>query len=177
MYCARCGKEIKDEWKICPACGEPIESHGINSSIENKSLGKKKPRKAIIVTVVVAVLLVFVLSFGEDDVISDIKSYTLPTYSEEITIGDAFEDYFFEPRWTTYESDDADGVIFNGFIYSDVGDKIKVTMEMLMYEQSIKWQEVTLYNVNNGTTTYLTNLELESLLSAIYEGGTFSWIW
>ena len=24
MFCKKCGKEIKETWKVCPNCGEPI---------------------------------------------------------------------------------------------------------------------------------------------------------
>lgn len=26
MFCKKCGTELKDEWKVCPNCGEPVES-------------------------------------------------------------------------------------------------------------------------------------------------------
>ena len=46
-----------------------------------------------------------------------------------------------------------------------------------MSDDSLKWENVILYNINGGDTTYLTDMELEGLLNAIYENGTFSWHW
>ena len=28
MFCQKCGKELKEEWKLCPNCGAPIEQKG-----------------------------------------------------------------------------------------------------------------------------------------------------
>ena len=30
MYCRRCGKELNDEFKVCPYCGEPVDGFNIN---------------------------------------------------------------------------------------------------------------------------------------------------
>ena len=176
MYCAGCGTELKSEWKICPTCGKAVEKQGNLSEKSETKRGKKLSPKVIATIAIVAVLLLVLITRG-NDAISDIKESTLPSYSEDLTIGEAFENFFVEPSWSTYESEDADVVVFNGFVYSDSDEKIKVTMEMLMYEESLEWQNVILYNVDMGTTTYLTDLELESLLNAIYENGTFSWVW
>ena len=24
MFCRKCGTELKDEWQVCPNCGEPV---------------------------------------------------------------------------------------------------------------------------------------------------------
>lgn len=24
MFCRKCGTELKDEWQVCPKCGEPV---------------------------------------------------------------------------------------------------------------------------------------------------------
>ncbi|RHP94574.1 zinc ribbon domain-containing protein [Clostridium sp. AM54-37XD] len=25
MFCSNCGKELQDEWAVCPNCGQPVE--------------------------------------------------------------------------------------------------------------------------------------------------------
>lgn len=34
MFCEKCGRELKDEWKVCPKCGEPV----IKSDNEEKNI-------------------------------------------------------------------------------------------------------------------------------------------
>lgn len=26
MFCRKCGKELEDNWKSCPYCGEPVDN-------------------------------------------------------------------------------------------------------------------------------------------------------
>ena len=39
MFCSKCGKEVKAEWKICPACGAELSEKaetGKKSTKQNK---------------------------------------------------------------------------------------------------------------------------------------------
>lgn len=31
MFCSQCGKEVSDEWNVCPNCGAPINKQGIGN--------------------------------------------------------------------------------------------------------------------------------------------------
>ena len=31
MFCSQCGKEVSDEWNVCPNCGTPINKQGIGN--------------------------------------------------------------------------------------------------------------------------------------------------
>jgi predicted nucleic acid-binding Zn ribbon protein len=178
MFCKKCGNQMMENEKFCTSCGTAVqENENVNTSeIQVKS--KNKSKKKIIIIGVVAAILIFCFCFLESgDVVSDLKDSTLPSYSEDITIGEAYENFFTDPSWSSCETDGLDVVVFNGYFYEESGEKIKATIEMSMGEDSIKWEEVVLYNIDSGDTTYLTDLELESLLNAIYENGTFSWYW
>ena len=178
MFCKKCGNQIAENQKFCASCGAVIEMQETNNSAETKFTEKNKSKKKIVIIgVVVAVVVFFFFVFGSGDAVSDLKDSTLPAYSEDITIGEAFENFFFDPSWSSYESEGMDVVVFNGYVEEESGDEIKVTIEMIVSDDSIKWEEVILYNSNSGETTYLTDLELESLLNAVYENGTFSWYW
>ena len=177
MYCMKCGRELKNEWNICPACGTPTN---VQTNTGNYYNQKKKGLSKIIIAIVaifIVAIFIAILALGKGDVISEVKDSTLPYYSEEVTIGEAFDSYFDSPKWSTYEQGGKEVICFSGFVYSRADDKIKVTMEMSMNGDTLMWDEVILYNVDEGDTTYLTDLELESLLNAIYEGGSFTWVW
>lgn len=176
MFCKKCGNQLLEDEKFCSSCGAPIEEITNTNPVETGMKRKKKfSKKTVIIVVVVVILLLCIL--GSGDPVSDIKNSTLPAYSEDITIGEAFEDFFSHPSWSLCDENDKDVVVFKGYFYEESGDKIKITMEMTMREDKLKWEEVVLYNTDSGDTTYLTDLELESLLNAIYEDGTFTWYW
>ncbi len=178
MYCRKCGNQMMENEKFCASCGTAVEHIESANNIETENKSKIISMKKIaIIGGSIAIILFLLLLFGSGDVISNLKNSTLPAYSENITIGEAFDAFFIDPSWSSYKSNDIEVVVFNGYFYSDSGDKIKVRIEMTMNDDWLSWEEIVLYNINGGDTTYLNDYELESLLSAIYENGTFSWYW
>lgn len=177
MFCKKCGNQMMENEKFCTSCGTAVEGTENITAAETQTSSKNKSKKIVIIGIAVVILAFFFFVFGSGDAVSDLKDSTLPSYSEDVTIGEAFENYFSEPSWSSYETDDSDVVVFNGYFDEESGDRIKITIEMTMNDDSLKWEEVVLYNTNSGDTTYLNDLELEGLLNAIYENGTFSWYW
>ena len=51
MFCRKCGKEVQEDWTICPNCGNPINQNTTSSMSEHKTpqntmtSGKKKEKK------------------------------------------------------------------------------------------------------------------------------------
>ena len=47
MYCRKCGKELQEDWKLCPNCGTPVYDTGEekNSIKENEKAGKESRKK------------------------------------------------------------------------------------------------------------------------------------
>lgn len=193
MLCSKCGHQLLENEKFCTSCGAAVnEIENTNKEQSAVKVEKKntKPQGVVIgiaavgLTLIMAIVIGLVIIglflaiiFADGGTVSDVKDSTLPAYSEDITIEEAFESFFDEPSWSSYETDTDEIVVFTGYFNENGGDKIKITMEMTKNGESLKWEEVVLYNTNTGDTTYLSDVELESLLNAIYENGTFSWYW
>lgn len=83
MFCEKCGKEVKDNWKKCPYCGQTIvensektgthskEEHQVNNSFGKIPKKKSKIKKVLLgFSVLLTVLIVFAcinLSGGKDN--------------------------------------------------------------------------------------------------------------
>lgn len=85
MFCKKCGKEMKDGWKICPGCGSSIEGAEITDVLESKNMEKqKKTKKPILkkwwfwILLIVGVFLAFAFMNGneDDDSKADVASKT-----------------------------------------------------------------------------------------------------
>ena len=63
MFCRKCGTELKDEWQVCPNCGEPVNKTVDSEKPEEKvePTSKKPLYKDMRVWIVVAVAICLVL--------------------------------------------------------------------------------------------------------------------
>ena len=73
MYCANCGKEIIDTWKVCNFCGCNLK----DNKVEQKPKKKMSYSKALIVYSIVALLVVLLIVTKY--IKADIK-YNVPIY-------------------------------------------------------------------------------------------------
>lgn len=69
MFCSKCGKEVNDEWKVCPHCGNVLKPD--NTEIIQNSVPLQKPKKPIYKKwwfwiIVILVLIVGISIFGGD---------------------------------------------------------------------------------------------------------------
>lgn len=113
--------------------------------------------------VLVTILFVFALSNGmEDQTIDSIKYANLESYSTDVRIGEAFDDFFVNPTWETYSIGEKEYVKFSGeFLY--YGDKYLavVTFEFL----ELDWFKVSNIAING---TNLNEWEIDELLTEIF---------
>lgn len=90
MFCKKCGKQMEENWSVCPECGEPVkESNMINvNDNENKKKKKKPIYKKWWFWVVIIVLGSMLMFGGEDDsetndTNSDIKTESAETADDK----------------------------------------------------------------------------------------------
>mgnify|MGYP001851798964 CR=1 FL=1 len=73
MYCRKCGKELQEDWKLCPNCGTPVYDTGKekNSIEEDEKAGKESRKKiwrkwqfwmcTVLFIVIVSVIIIITL--------------------------------------------------------------------------------------------------------------------
>ncbi len=74
MYCKKCGKELQDNWRVCPDCGTKIglNSQGIKECEKEKSESKFKKIMGLVGSGVILVILIMALTGVFDNVAYDI---------------------------------------------------------------------------------------------------------
>ena len=90
MFCKKCGKQMEENWSVCPECGEPVkESNIINVSDNGRNKKAKKPIfKKWWFWVAIIVLGSMLMFGGEDDretndTNSDIKTESTETADDK----------------------------------------------------------------------------------------------
>lgn len=137
MFCKNCGKEIKEDWKICPNCGTAVgeekevtmtkkeTKRAAKEAKKNKKKGKKLP--LILLAVVAIVVICVVMGGGEDSSSKSIENLDLADYVSK-DASKLLEDY------DGLESIDDDG------IYEDKSHQVMVVLDEgdNLYSVSIK---------------------------------------
>lgn len=132
MFCKNCGKEIREGKQFCGECGNPIDIN--NSQIINNKKPKKKFKNIIIAVIgVFAILILIGIFAGENEYVSAVKNGTFNNYPD-VLIGDAFDDFFSNPKWKHFVSDDGINVVefTGGCKYDDVD--VKALLQFIVYE-------------------------------------------
>lgn len=62
MICKHCGKELNDDFKICPFCGKAIEKDKTDNSNEKTTPNRKIDKKTIAIIGVVALIVIVVIA-------------------------------------------------------------------------------------------------------------------
>jgi len=113
MICKKCGKELAEGTKKCDGCGEKVK-------LKFSELPpKEKKKRAIIgsVCLIIGVVLIIAGAIGalnKDKYISVVKEGTLNGFPD-MTVGEAFENFFDDPEWESFEDEDGRIIVeFNG---------------------------------------------------------------
>lgn len=128
MYCANCGKEVKDGVKFCPFCGSmfsknadtPIDGDNYRNSNMYKSNSKKtmKHHKLFIALIGIAIFTLFIIvciALGTNTISSDenskiqlVQEGTL-LVAEDIPIKAVVENYWNKGKWSNFDGEKETG--------------------------------------------------------------------
>lgn len=178
IYCKKCGSTISENDKFCGKCGEKVS--GIDSSAFLKEPIKKAKKgirkllscKAVILVSGFIVAIIFCLvKLPSWNFISGVKSGNYEYYPE-VTMGDAFENWFASPKWS-YNSE-SKLVVFTGGCTFD-GKPATAAMSFRVYENgSFELDSISVedkYNMEYLTENQCLNLYIEIFDNAYKERG------
>lgn len=175
MVCKNCGKEIADGLTVCPECGAATADapatapakKGILDGYKNfgsLSTVSKILHIAIPVVAIVVVILILSAIFSTDyvDVVKDGMLYNI---SDDETVGEAFEDFFANPEWESFETEDGEIIVeFNGEC-EFYGDEADCCIQFEVDEDGEEF-EVVYIDIDGES---MNDFEIVSILEAIYE--------
>lgn len=174
MICKKCSKEISDGLATCPECGaaqtaatpEKLPQKILNSYKNFGSLSTVGKVIHIAVPAVILILVIVILvSIFKTDYVEIVQDGMLTNISDDETVGEAFEDFFDEPEWDTFESDKGKRIVeFNG-ICEFYGDEADVCIQFEVDEDKEEF-EVTYISIDGDS---LNDFEIVGVLEAIYE--------
>ena len=168
MICKNCGKELPEGTKKCDSCGKKVK-------LKFKDLPKKeKIKRSIIGCAFLLLGAIFMIgdaiggaSRTADDsskYISIVKNGALYAYSEQ-TVGNAFENFFAEPKWVSFTSDDGDIVVeFNGECTFN-GEDVNCCIQFIVNKETEEFY--TDYADIDGTP--LSDSDIDDMYDVIYD--------
>ena len=78
MFCAKCGKEIPNDAKVCPNCGAAVEEEKATPVVEAKPVEAPKKSKVLVLSIVLSV-------------IGSVVSLFVPLIGGAVTIGSGID--------------------------------------------------------------------------------------
>lgn len=168
MYCNNCGKELTGDFAFCPFCSAPTGAAPVQYAPQANIPQPKKKKKLlfILIPILVIVALVAVLAIVlSDKYVPIVKEGYLEDYSDEITVGDAFEGFFANGVWTEFKTEKDDIIVeFNGECeYGD--DMVDVCIQFEVDEDEETFEVVCIERDDE----LLSRRERVYLLETVYE--------
>ncbi len=160
MKCSNCGRGLQDGMTVC-SCGAAV-----TASVPGNDNGKKKKIIGIVIggvlaAIIAVVVLVFLLS---PDYVETVKTGTLNAYPDE-TVGEAFEDFFSDGEWESFESSKGMVVQFTGgCTYYD--EDVECVVQFLIDEENEDEFEIYTVEIEGEP---ISELEIIGMLEAVYE--------
>lgn len=179
MFCKKCGKEIADGLTTCPECNAATAASQVSFNSENKgvkgfvdgyknfgSLSMKDKIIHAVVPVVAVIAIVVILSLVfSDNYVSMVKEGHLKSFSKTETVGEAFDDFFANPKWESFKSEDDERIVeFNGEC-EYLGDEVKVCIQFEVDVDDESF-EISYADIDGEK---MSELEMLGLLEAVYD--------
>lgn len=176
MFCYKCGAQIEDSNIFCTQCGtklNDIPTNNTNQVVETTH--KNKVVKIVVIVFIVLIIAIVGISIHASNVsyltVDDVKNGVLYGYENE-TIGEAFEDYFYDCSWNSFvvngDDDLIDVVEFTGYIYDYNYEKSKVLIQFVhdySIDDDIDEFEIYCLKINDE---YFDEYETGIIIDCIY---------
>lgn len=161
MVCNKCGTTNSDDRNFCTKCGAYIadaEKTAINIGVSILSI-----IETIIGIGIVLGILYFV--FFRNSPVNSIKESYLSSYSESVTIGDAFDEFFSHPKWESGVDENGRKVVnfYGGCLYYD--EEIDVTVQFLFSSDESQFEVYAVEFNDIPQNIFVIN----GLLETVYE--------
>lgn len=150
MFCGKCGKEISNDIRHCPFCGEPT-SNAWSQSTSGTLIMKQKPsgKKRVVLTIGVLAFIVAVVWIIVSVVGNSGYKKTLDNYYKAIENNDAdlmyssvmanyWIDYINADYSTNYALEDIQDGIEDAIQGYDCGEKIKISYKITSEKRATK---------------------------------------
>lgn len=160
MFCPQCGRNVGDGVKFCPGCGRPMTE---------KAAEKRKFDFRILIAVFAVVgVVLLVRSFHRLDYSDEIKDGVMN--GTTCTIGDAFDKFFSDLDWKTYESEeknlylvDAEGVCY--YVLNESATPVTCIVEFVYDTES---GDSYVQKVTAGNALYVDDSDISGFLEDVY---------
>ena len=163
MKCKNCGKELQDNMTVCDACAAPVSQ---------KKDNKKKIIGIVVgcVCLLIAAVLILVGIFsaigkagGSDEYVDMVQEGSLYYFPDE-TVEEAFDNFFADPEWESFVSEDGDRIVeFNGTC-EYYGEDENLCMQFTVDEETGEF-EITYVDIAGESFGYD---DLEYILDTIF---------
>ncbi len=165
MTCKKCGKELAAGTKKCDGCGEKVKLKFSDLPPEEKK------KRAIVggICLLIAVVLIIGGAIGgaskADEYVVVVTEGELNDFSD-MTVGEAFENFFDDPEWKSFEDDKGRIIVeFNGGC-TWAGEAADCCIQFEVDEDSEAFE--IFYADVDGIE--FNNSEIYEMLEVIYEG-------
>lgn len=122
MFCKNCGKFIESDADFCTGCGQRVQDSEPAPAVYEGTaqttaypVKSQKSKAPIVIAIILIVMVIIVVLVGSGDKYVDlVKDGHLESYPN-MPIGEAFDNFFYEPEWKSFEAKDGSTIVeFNG---------------------------------------------------------------
>ena len=129
--CPNCGNAVPDQALYCNRCGCQITVEQYNGDTQIIHRKKKKGTVVgILVGIAISLIIVIIHNSTDSNIIDRIQDSYITRISENVTVGEAFQNHFEDEKWMEYKDGKYTYVQFSGL------DK----MNLLEWEVTFKYR-------------------------------------